>query len=101
MEQPGGLPKYGHGLKEMTENLSVLHVWMVPLDYEAMVPYQTLLALGYSVDAVCPDKKKGDVCRTGAVLSQLQVLCAWRGQRKEQPHALDLARRGPKTGAAP
>ena len=33
-------------------------------DYEVMVPYQTLLALGYTVDAVCPGKKAGDVCRT-------------------------------------
>lgn len=29
-----------------------------------MVPFQALLALGYEVDAVCPDKKKGDVCPT-------------------------------------
>ncbi|KAG6545296.1 hypothetical protein Mapa_013256 [Marchantia paleacea] len=33
-------------------------------DYEVMVPFQTLLALGYKVDAVCPDKKKGDTCPT-------------------------------------
>ncbi|TCT37128.1 DJ-1/PfpI family protein [Martelella mediterranea] len=29
-------------------------------DYETMVPFQTLLAVGHSVDAVCPDKKAGD-----------------------------------------
>lgn len=60
----------------MTEKLSVLYVWVAPPDYEAFVPFQTLLALGYSVDAVCPDKKKGDVCRTGAVLSRAtRIIC--------------------------
>ncbi|NVK17209.1 MAG: DJ-1/PfpI family protein [Methylocystaceae bacterium] len=33
-------------------------------DYETMVPFQTLLACGYQVDAVCPDKKAGDVVAT-------------------------------------
>lgn len=33
-------------------------------DYEAMVPFQALLAYGISVDAVCPGKKAGDICRT-------------------------------------
>ncbi|KAK7833745.1 protein dj-1 like protein d [Quercus suber] len=39
-------------------------------DYEAsislsaMVPFQALLAFGVSVDAVCPGKKTGDICRT-------------------------------------
>ncbi|KAI4307723.1 hypothetical protein L6164_030880 [Bauhinia variegata] len=33
-------------------------------DYEAMVPFQALLAYGVSVDAVCPGKKAGDTCRT-------------------------------------
>jgi len=33
-------------------------------DYEVMVPYQTLLALGFSVDTVCPDKSKGATCQT-------------------------------------
>lgn len=33
-------------------------------DYEAMVPFQALLAFGVTVDAVCPGKKAGDVCRT-------------------------------------
>ncbi len=33
-------------------------------DYEVMVPFQALLALGYEVHAVCPDKKAGDICRT-------------------------------------
>jgi protease I len=29
-------------------------------DYETMVPFQTLQAVGHSVDAVCPGKKSGD-----------------------------------------
>lgn len=33
-------------------------------DYETMVPFQTLLACGHSVDAVCPDKKAGDMVPT-------------------------------------
>ena len=33
-------------------------------DYETMVPFQTLLACGYSVDAVCPGKKAGQTIAT-------------------------------------
>ncbi|HWR03113.1 MAG TPA: DJ-1/PfpI family protein [Humidesulfovibrio sp.] len=33
-------------------------------DYEVMVPFQALLMLGYQVEAVCPDKKAGDIVRT-------------------------------------
>lgn len=33
-------------------------------DYETMVPFQTLLAVGHRVDAVCPDKKAGDTIAT-------------------------------------
>ena len=33
-------------------------------DYEVMVPFQTLLAVGHKVDAVCPGKAKGDSVRT-------------------------------------
>jgi len=33
-------------------------------DYETMVPFQALGVLGYQVDAVCPDKKAGDIVRT-------------------------------------
>ena len=32
-------------------------------DYEVMVPFQALLMLGYTVHAVCPDKKAGDIVR--------------------------------------
>ncbi|XP_057431357.1 protein DJ-1 homolog D-like isoform X2 [Lotus japonicus] len=33
-------------------------------DYEVMVPFQSLQALGCHVDAVCPTKKAGDTCPT-------------------------------------
>ncbi|XP_042421748.1 protein DJ-1 homolog D-like [Zingiber officinale] len=33
-------------------------------DYEVMVPFQALQAYGVIVDAVCPGKKAGEVCRT-------------------------------------
>ena len=33
-------------------------------DYETMVPFQTLLAVGHTVHAVCPDKKAGDHIKT-------------------------------------
>ena len=33
-------------------------------DYENMVPFQTLLACGHQVDAVCPGKSAGDTIKT-------------------------------------
>ncbi len=33
-------------------------------DYETMVPFQTLLAVGHRVDAVCPGKKAGEQIKT-------------------------------------
>ncbi len=33
-------------------------------DYEIMVPFQALSMVGHQVDAVCPDKKAGDIVRT-------------------------------------
>src|SRR6185369_6238871 len=33
-------------------------------DYEVMVPFQALLMVGHSVDAVCPDKSAGQSVRT-------------------------------------
>jgi len=33
-------------------------------DYEVMVPFQALLAVGHTVHAVCPGKKKGERIRT-------------------------------------
>lgn len=33
-------------------------------DYEIMVPFQALQAVGHEVDAVCPEKEKGDTVKT-------------------------------------
>lgn len=33
-------------------------------DYETMVPFQALMAVGHQVDAVCPDKQAGDSVAT-------------------------------------
>lgn len=33
-------------------------------DYETMVPFQTLIAVGHTVHAVCPDKKAGETIAT-------------------------------------
>lgn len=33
-------------------------------DYENMVPFQALIAMGHAVDAVCPDKQAGDTIAT-------------------------------------
>jgi protease I len=33
-------------------------------DYEVMVPFQGLQAVGHSVDAVCPGKRAGEKVRT-------------------------------------
>ncbi|SNY96917.1 DJ-1/PfpI family protein [Halomonas sp. hl-4] len=33
-------------------------------DYETMVPFQALMAVGHQVDAVCPDKQAGDTVAT-------------------------------------
>jgi protease I len=33
-------------------------------DYELMVPFQALQAVGHTVDAVCPGKKAGEIVRT-------------------------------------
>jgi protease I len=33
-------------------------------DYEVMVPFQALLMVGHTVDAVCPDKHAGEIVRT-------------------------------------
>ncbi len=33
-------------------------------DYENMVPFQALIAMGHEVSAVCPDKKAGDTIST-------------------------------------
>ncbi len=33
-------------------------------DYEIMVPFQALQMVGHSVDAVCPERESGEVCKT-------------------------------------
>lgn len=33
-------------------------------DYEVMVPFQALQMVGHTVHAVCPDKEKGETCKT-------------------------------------
>lgn len=33
-------------------------------DYEIMVPFQALQAMGHEVDAICPEKREGDSIRT-------------------------------------
>jgi len=33
-------------------------------DYEAMVPFQTFLTIGYEVHAICPGKKAGEFVKT-------------------------------------
>jgi len=33
-------------------------------DYETMVPFQALQAVGHTVDAVCPEKEEGEVVKT-------------------------------------
>ena len=33
-------------------------------DYEIMVPFQALQSVGHNVDAVCPDREAGEVCKT-------------------------------------
>ncbi|XP_047314921.1 protein DJ-1 homolog D [Impatiens glandulifera] len=49
-------------------------------DYESMVQFQALLAYGISVDAVCPGKKAGDLCRTAVhQASQYQTYSESRG----------------------
>lgn len=43
-----------------------------------MVPFQALLAYGVAVDAVCPDKKAGDVCRTAIHQLATHQVCVFR-----------------------
>ncbi|CAL0334789.1 unnamed protein product [Lupinus luteus] len=53
-------------------------------DYEVMVPFQALQAYGLTVDAVCPGKKAGDVCRTAVhQLSGHQTYSETRGHNFE------------------
>ena len=48
----------------MTGKLVLMIVGDFGEDYETMVPFQALLAVGHRVHAVCPDKKAGDSIAT-------------------------------------
>lgn len=48
----------------MTEKRILMIVGDFGEDYEIMVPFQTLLAVGHTVHAVCPDKKAGESIAT-------------------------------------
>lgn len=48
-------------------------------DYETMVPYQTLLAVGHEVDAVSPGKK--------AAIKLLLLFMILRGSKRTQKNA--------------
>nr|VFK60990.1 MAG: protease I [Candidatus Kentron sp. TUN] len=48
----------------MTEKNILMLVGDYVEDYEVMVPFQALLAVGHNVHAVCPDKKAGETVRT-------------------------------------
>ncbi|MEB3830169.1 DJ-1/PfpI family protein [Phormidium sp. CCY1219] len=48
----------------MAEKLILMIVGDFVEDYEVMVPFQALQMVGHTVDAVCPDKKAGDLVRT-------------------------------------
>eukprot|EP00850_Spirogloea_muscicola_P002134 SM000008S22223 [mRNA] locus=s8:558437:560739:+ [translate_table: standard] len=63
-------------------------------DYEVMVPFQTLQALGFSTDAVCPGKKEGDISRTAVHDFEgdqdyllKSVLCPWLGAFHKQTYS--------------
>ncbi|MGL6070217.1 DJ-1/PfpI family protein [Craterilacuibacter sp.] len=50
--------------KKMAEKKILMLVGDYVEDYEVMVPFQTLLAVGHTVHAVCPDKAAGDSIAT-------------------------------------
>lgn len=52
------------GEMKMSDKKILMLVGDYAEDYETMVPFQFLLALGYDVHAVCPDKKAGDTVAT-------------------------------------
>jgi protease I len=51
------------GSHEMSKKILML-VGDFAEDYEVMVPFQALLAVGHTVHAVCPGKKAGEKIRT-------------------------------------
>jgi putative intracellular protease/amidase len=57
-------------------------------DYEVMVPFQTLLMVGHTVHAVCPDKKAGQQP------THLHPVDSRRRKRFALAHGGDLLRAG-------
>lgn len=59
-----------------TLNLNQITTWTTDHPFlQVMVPFQALQAYGVVVDAVCPGKKAGEVCRTSVhQLSGHQVI---------------------------
>jgi protease I len=53
-----------HEEKDMAAKKILMLVGDYVEDYEVMVPFQALLAVGHQVHAVCPDKKAGDSVAT-------------------------------------
>jgi protease I len=56
-------PKYNEEI-DMAGKKILMLVGDYVEDYEVMVPFQALLAVGHTVHAVCPDKKAGDSVAT-------------------------------------
>jgi putative intracellular protease/amidase len=50
-------------------------------DYEVMVPFQALTALGHIVDAVCPGKKAGEKSRPRSTISRATRLIPRSGAK--------------------
>ncbi len=62
-------------------------------DYEVMVPFQTLLAVGHEVHAVCPDKQAGDTVATAIHdFEGQQTYSEKRGHNFRLNHSFDDAR---------
>ncbi len=54
---------YNSKEKKMSKKILIITGDFVE-DYEIMVPFQTLLTVGFEVDVVCPDKKEGEQIKT-------------------------------------
>src|SRR4029453_1648148 len=59
---PGRLTHCAQGSKSMSKILMLVGDFVE--DYEVMVPFQALQAVGHEVHAVCPDKTAGQTIRT-------------------------------------
>ena len=76
-------------------------------DYETMVPFQTLQAVGYAVHAVCPGKKAGESVATAihdfeGAQTYSEARPQFRAELRLRPRrALVLRRAGDSGGRAP